>query len=229
MDPGQFVMLEIPDRIRPFLRRAYSVADADRERGEVEFLVKTIGVGNDGLERSAPARESAFWVPSETPSLSPASTRRPSGHRGGWNRRRSVSSPLSSAGRRPASPETSFSAGGPASELEVIRRFEPVVNGEIHLATDDGSRGTRGYVTDLFARVARETPYARVFACGPMPMFAALASIVSRLAVPAEFSTEATMGCGFGACLACVIPGTDQPYLVSCQEGPILEPERVRW
>ena len=44
-------MLEVPERSRPYLRRAYSVADVDRDRGEVEFLVKTIGPGTSALER----------------------------------------------------------------------------------------------------------------------------------------------------------------------------------
>ena len=37
------------------------------------------------------------------------------------------------------------------------------------------------------------------------------------------------MGCGFGACLGCVIPGTEKPFIVSCSEGPILAPEKIRW
>jgi dihydroorotate dehydrogenase electron transfer subunit len=53
--------------------------------------------------------------------------------------------------------------------------------------------------------------------------------VVEGLGVPSEFSTEAEMGCGFGACLACVIPGTRKRFLVSCQEGPILPPEAIDW
>ena len=60
-------------------------------------------------------------------------------------------------------------------------------------------------------------------------MFAALAKIVRALGLEAEFSTEAAMGCGFGACLGCVIPGTEKPFLVSCLEGPILAPEKIAW
>ncbi len=62
-----------------------------------------------------------------------------------------------------------------------------------------------------------------------MPMFAALATIAAPLALASQFSTEAAMGCGFGACLACVIPGVDKPFLISCTEGPILSPERIAW
>ena len=62
-----------------------------------------------------------------------------------------------------------------------------------------------------------------------MPMFAALAAIVARLALPSQFSTEAAMGCGFGACLGCVIPGVEKPFIISCTEGPILAPEKIAW
>jgi dihydroorotate dehydrogenase electron transfer subunit len=62
-----------------------------------------------------------------------------------------------------------------------------------------------------------------------MPMFAALARVVASAGVPAQFSTEAEMGCGFGACLGCVIPGIEKAFIVSCSEGPILPPEKIRW
>jgi hypothetical protein len=102
------------------------------------------------------------------------------------------------------------------------------VTGETHLATDDGSAGEKGFVTEVFRRRAESVRYARVYACGPMQMFRALARITSELRLPAEFSTEAEMGCGFGVCLGCVIPAVDKPFLVSCTEGPILAPQKNR-
>ncbi len=62
-----------------------------------------------------------------------------------------------------------------------------------------------------------------------MPMFRALARVTAELRLPAEFSTEAEMGCGFGVCLGCVIPAAEKPFLVSCTEGPILPPEKIAW
>ena len=60
-------------------------------------------------------------------------------------------------------------------------------------------------------------------------MFAALARVVERFGVSSEFSTEAAMGCGFGACLGCVIPATEKPFVISCLEGPILAPRSIAW
>ena len=61
--PGQFVMLEVAGRLRPYLRRAYSVADADPDSGEVEFLVRTIGPGTAALEDLAEGSAASLLGP----------------------------------------------------------------------------------------------------------------------------------------------------------------------
>ncbi|HYX20118.1 MAG TPA: dihydroorotate dehydrogenase electron transfer subunit, partial [Thermoanaerobaculia bacterium] len=123
-----------------------------------------------------------------------------------------------------------YLGGRNARELSIRARFDGLVPGETVLASDDGSLGEKGFVTEALARrLGGGTRYARLFACGPMPMFAALAKVVGPAGLPSEFSTEAEMGCGFGACLGCVIPGTGKPFIVSCSEGPILSPEKIRW
>jgi dihydroorotate dehydrogenase electron transfer subunit len=122
-----------------------------------------------------------------------------------------------------------FLGGRNSDELEFRDLFEGLVSGETVLSTDDGSLGEKGFVTEAFARRAAATPYSRVYACGPMPMFVALARVVERAGLAAEFSTESAMGCGFGACLGCVIPGREKPFVISCVEGPILPPEKIDW
>lgn len=227
--PGQFVMLDLPGRARPYLRRAYSVADADAASGEVEFLVKTIGPGTGAL--------------ADLPQGSAASLLGPLGNRFSLEGLRAGERVGVVAGGIGAAPfpllfrtlsragvaADLYLGGRNAIELSIRARFEEIVSGRIAVATDDGSAGERGFVTDLFRRGAEQAAYARLYACGPMPMFAALAPIVARLALPSQFSTEAAMGCGFGACLGCVIPGVEKPFLISCTEGPILPPEKIRW
>jgi dihydroorotate dehydrogenase electron transfer subunit len=139
--------------------------------------------------------------------------------------------PLLLAALRAASVGCDVYLGGRnARELSIRARFEGIVPGETILSSDDGSLGEKGFVTDALARrLSAGARYERVFACGPMPMFAALARVVEGARVGAEFSTEADMGCGFGACLGCVIPGTEKPFIVSCSEGPILSPEKIAW
>lgn len=222
-------MLDLPGRARPYLRRAYSVAHAAPGSGEVEFLLRRIGPGTALLE--------------EIPEGSAANLLGPLGNGfslAGLRRGQRVAVVAGGIGAAPfpllfealalAGVAGDFYLGGRNSEdLSLAERFAGIVPGETILASDDGSAGERGFVTEIFRRRARPGNYARLFACGPMPMFAALARVVSDLGLPSEFSTEAAMGCGFGACLGCVLPGTEKPFLVSCTEGPILAPERIRW
>lgn len=227
--PGQFVMLEVPGRMRPYLRRAYSVADARPETGEVEFLVKTIGPGTRALEEMPDGSFAALLGP-----LGNVFTVAdlPRGARvavvaGGIG---AAPFPLLYRTLAAAGVAGDFFLGGRGEkDLALRRRFDGLVTGQTLLATDDGSLGEKGLVTEIFRGRARELRYARLFACGPMPMFRSLARVAADLAIPAEFSTEAAMGCGFGACLGCVIPAVEKPLLVSCTEGPILAPEKIRW
>jgi dihydroorotate dehydrogenase electron transfer subunit len=229
VQPGQFVMLEVPERLRPYLRRAYSVADARPEAGEVEFLVRAIGSGTSALESLA--RGSTVRL------LGPLGNRFSTGDLPRGARVAIVAGGIGAAPfpllfRELAGAGVSgdlYLGGRNAADLELAARFSGIANGDLVVTSDDGSVGERGFVTEAFARRAASAAYARVYACGPAPMLAALARIVERLGLPAEFSTEADMGCGFGVCLGCVIPGTEKPFIVSCTEGPILAPERVRW
>ena len=228
--PGQFAMVEVADRMRPYLRRAYSVADANARGGEIELLIKTIGPGTATLEvlpEGSPVRllgplGNSFSVGDLSAGARVAIVA------GGIG---AAPFPLLLAVLRSASVACDLYLGGRnARELSIRARFEGLVPGETIVSSDDGSLGEKGFVTEALARrLAAGTRYARVFACGPMPMFAALAKVVGGAGVAAEFSTEADMGCGFGACLGCVIPGTEKPFLVSCSEGPILSPEKIAW
>jgi dihydroorotate dehydrogenase electron transfer subunit len=104
----------------------------------------------------------------------------------------------------------------------------------VEIATDDGSAGHHGFVTDLLARrLERGERPARVIGCGPAPMLAALTRLATRFHVPCEVSLENHMACGFGACFSCVAPivqpdgSTDLRRV--CVEGPIFPAESVDW
>ncbi|HEY7863631.1 MAG TPA: dihydroorotate dehydrogenase electron transfer subunit [Thermoanaerobaculia bacterium] len=227
--PGQFVMLELPGLIRPYLRRAYSVADADPAEGTVELLVKTIGRGTGALEKLSLGAEAGLLGPlgNAFTFADLARGTRVAVVAGGIG---AAPFPLLARGLRAAGLIGDLYLGGrSAADLALATRFAGAFDGETVLTTDDGSAGQRGRVTEAFERAAPARGYARAFACGPMAMFRSLAPLVARLKIASEFSTEADMGCGFGVCLGCVLPGIEKPFLISCTEGPILAPERIRW
>ena len=104
----------------------------------------------------------------------------------------------------------------------------------VELATDDGSAGHHGFVTDLLARrLERGERPAKVVGCGPPPMLAALSRLVARHGVACDLSLENHMSCGFGACFSCVAPirqadgSTDLRRV--CIEGPIFAAADVVW
>ena len=99
---------------------------------------------------------------------------------------------------------------------------------EYVVATDDGSAGHHGFVTEV---VPERLSWAdAVYACGPIPMMAALARVIARLAPrkPAQVAMEERMGCAMGVCLGCVIETSKGPLRV-CTEGPVFDIRQVVW
>jgi dihydroorotate dehydrogenase electron transfer subunit len=105
---------------------------------------------------------------------------------------------------------------------------------EVELATDDGTAGHRGFVTDLLIRrLERGDRPAKVVGCGPAVMLAALARLIEPFRIPCDVSLENQMACGFGACFSCVVPirqvdgSTDLRRV--CVEGPVVPADLVDW
>ena len=104
----------------------------------------------------------------------------------------------------------------------------------VRIATDDGSRGHRGFVTEVLAdRLARGDRPAWLVGCGPHPMLDALAQLADYHGIACDVSLENPMACGFGACFSCVTPirqadgSTDLRRI--CVEGPIFRATDVAW
>lgn len=108
----------------------------------------------------------------------------------------------------------------------------------LSVATDDGSKGSKGLVTSLLPFTLRATPSASIFACGPTPMLKAVSLVAGEFAVPNEVSVEVPMACGFGACLGCAIKIREQRtenrgqkfrYAIACTEGPVFQGTSILW
>jgi dihydroorotate dehydrogenase electron transfer subunit len=105
---------------------------------------------------------------------------------------------------------------------------------ELRIATDDGSRGHHGFVTQLLEQTLSETPGdKRIVCCGPELMMEAVAKIAHRTAIPCEVSLETPMACGIGICFTCVAKVRDRSgnwdYKRTCVEGPIFSSEAIEW
>jgi dihydroorotate dehydrogenase electron transfer subunit len=104
---------------------------------------------------------------------------------------------------------------------------------DVRLATDDGSRGRKGFVTALVEDLLSEPAAGRsqIYCCGPEPMMHGVAKLAARHDIPCWLSLETPMACGFGACFSCVtrvkLPDGTWDYRRTCVEGPIFPAEEL--
>jgi NAD(P)H-flavin reductase len=94
---------------------------------------------------------------------------------------------------------------------------------DARVATDDGSVGHHGLVTELLATELRAGGKTVVYACGPPPMLEAVRDQCERAGVASQLALEAGMACGFGACFGCVVPRRGGGYLRVCVDGPVID------
>ena len=103
----------------------------------------------------------------------------------------------------------------------------------VTVTTDDGSAGTRGWVSDVLPEVIRRTGAAVVYGCGPMGMLRSITEVAAAEGAVAQVAVEESMACGVGVCMTCVMPvrgGDGTTRMVrSCVEGPVFRGDRVRW
>jgi dihydroorotate dehydrogenase electron transfer subunit len=216
---GQFYMLAAEhgwggEDGRPHLARAFSVC---RVRGErLGFLVDAIGPGTARLAELRSGAGLLLVGPLGIGFSPPDEATRPLLVAGGVGLAPLVilAESLREAGREPRL-LAGFRSGAHAEAASLV-------GSDTTLATDDGSAGHHGIVTDLLAREIVED--AAVYACGPPAMLEAVRRICSEWSVPAELALEEAMACGFGACFGCVVR-TRSGYRRICVDGPVLKAE----
>ncbi len=257
--PGQFLMIrpaaegaDDPLLGRPFA--LYDVAtDAAGAPTAVDVVYLVVGRGTAALAQRRPGERLSVWGPLGNGFGPP-----PTGHvifvAGGIGQtpflalgRRwlgKMSYGLQSMGLDPPCPGSAVGAprSSSATMLYGVRTAALLagvndflqVGIDVEIATDDGSAGYRGFVTELLARRLKqgERP-ARIVGCGPFPMLAALARLVGPFEIPCEVSLENHMACGFGACFSCVAPIRQPDGAIDlrrvCMEGPVFSASTVEW
>jgi NAD(P)H-flavin reductase len=221
---GQFYMLAAAERWgggdgeRPFLPRAFSVLRAPAGGDRLAFMLHVVGPGTARLSELEPPDGLLVLGPLGIPFAPPAAGRRPLLVGGGVG-----IAPLAIL-----ADELSATGTGTAAAPIVMLGFRDVehaagaalIPGAV-LATDDGSAGHAGLVTDLLAAQLHLDDHAEVYACGPPPMLEAVRLLCAERGVPAQLALESGMACGYGACFGCVVRTRDG-YVRLCVDGPVL-------
>jgi dihydroorotate dehydrogenase electron transfer subunit len=232
-EPGQFVMLSpgargSAPRSDPLLPRPMAVY---RTRGgdpdpRVEILFKVHGRGTALLADLAPGEEVSVVGPLGTPFPDPAPGARAVIAAGGTG----IASVYELAARLHARGVRVQVLLGARRARDLMGDADFTASGiDLAVATEDGSRGTRGLVTDLLTGALAGARDAVVYACGPTPMMAASARIADEHGVACWTSLENPMACGFGVCLGCAAPLRSGGFALVCRDGPVLPANTVAW
>ena len=211
--PGQFVNIRLPGL---YLRRPISICDWDEE--SLTLIYKVVGKGTDAMTRIKPPHRLDLLV----------------GLGNGYDTTKSGQKPLLLGGGVGVPPLYGLCKAllGEGKDVTVILGFNAreelfyeeefkALGVKVFVTTVDGSYGEKGFVTD----VMKNLDYTYFYTCGPGPMFRA----IEKTAVTSgQFSFEARMGCGFGACMGCTCE-TKYGHKRICKDGPVLVKEEIIW
>jgi dihydroorotate dehydrogenase electron transfer subunit len=225
---GQFYMLSSAERWgggqdeRPFLPRAFSVLRAKpRPDGEdLHFLIEAVGPGTKRLSELDAGEKLLLLGPLGNGFASPRDHRTPLLAGGGVG-----IAPL-------AIWQDELGMRGIASPALLGFRDRSRAEGAKLLsgatvATDDGSVGHHGVVTELLEdELDAGADDVEVYACGPPAMLEAVRALCAEHGVPAQLALESGMACGFGACFGCAVPTRDG-YVRLCVDGPVLDAAKL--
>jgi dihydroorotate dehydrogenase electron transfer subunit len=223
--PGQFYMLATEEGWggggdeRPYLPRAFSYARARPTAGgvELDFLLESVGPGTARLASLEPGEGLALVGPLGVGFRPPPAAARPVLVGGGIG-----VAPLLCLEDALTEPSTLLLGFRTAVHAQAAALFA----GDPMLATDDGSVGRRGLVTELLRERLATGPPAVVYACGPPAMLESVRALCAERGVPGQLALESGMACGFGACFGCVLPTRDG-YVRLCLDGPVLDAHRL--
>jgi dihydroorotate dehydrogenase electron transfer subunit len=234
--PGQFVMVKPQAGLDPLLRRPFSiferVLDANGTPVGLSLLNKRVGVGTALLYAAKPGDRVGVLGPLGKPFVpvdAPAEAWMVAGGVG-----LAPFSTLDEALKARGTKRHLFYGARSKADLHYADEFERA-GAELHLTTEDGSRGQRGRITEPLEAALTAAPRdARItiYACGPTPMMRAVASVGQAAGHPVFVSLEPTMGCGMGGCYSCVVPthkGTGRAFVRACIEGPVFDSRTVVW
>lgn len=225
--PGQFVHLKVTEGIDPLLRRPFSIHGASVEQGTLDLLYRVVGQGSRVMAGMKPGDRWSILGPLGN----------------GFNLECDFDHAVIVAGGMGSAPvlfliekllamkkRITFLWGARVcDEIFGVKKLTDA-GMDVRIATDDGSRGHHGFVTDLLSEFLKDhAPNDRMlgFVCGPEPMMAQVQKLALPTAFPWQVSMERHMACGVGVCMGCGITMTSGLMQMVCKDGPIFDLREV--
>lgn len=220
---GQFVHVRIERARDRVLRRPFSVSDVDPAAGTLTLVYKVVGCGTRELAAMRPGEYCRILGPLGNAYTAPGPDTFPVLVAGGYG-----AAALYLVAKHAPAPGVFLLGARTKDDLIMMEDFQKL-GFQVLIATDDGSAGKKGMVTDLLADAVsgRGAGKCWVYGCGPTPMLRALGKLTRQNHMPAELSVDQHMCCGVGACFACVVKVKDDSspegwrFSRSCREGPV--------
>lgn len=232
--PGQFVMLRLPRTTDPLLGRPFALYDTVLDNGQpvaIDVVYLVVGKMTAHLADLGPGETLEVWGPLGKPFRDVGHPPRVTLVAGGIGQTPFLAYARELLGTR------GYGGDAPRARTRSVALYYGVRTArlaagiddfraagvEVHLASDDGSLGNPGYVTQLLETHGKTGP---LVGCGPEPMLQALAKLAARWGVPCQVSLETPMACGIGICFSCVTKvrtadGWD--YKRVCLDGPCFD------
>ena len=239
--PGQFVMLRLPNTTDPLLGRPFAlydtVLDAAGTPVAVDMVYLVVGKMTGRLAAVREGESLQVWGPLGKPFLDVGTPARVALVAGGIGQTPFLAYARELLGAR------GFGGDAPRARAKSVSLYYGVRSADlaagiddfraagvdVHLASDDGSIGTKGFVTQLLEAHGKVSP---LVGCGPEPMLRALANLAAKWGVPCQVSLETPMACGVGICFSCVAkvktPEGDD-YKRVCVDGPCFDAAQLVW
>lgn len=226
--PGQFVHIRVGNSISPLLRRPFSLSKVTEEG--VQIIYKVVGKGTMLLSRTGEGEfldivgllGRGFTIDKDRENHLLIG--------GGMG-----IAPLVLLCQRIIQQEENVSIqaflGFETSCRTICEEEFKEGNVQLHIATEDGSKGYKGLVSDLLQNYVCSLSSRKdisLYACGPIPMLKAIGKLALSLELPCQVLLEEMIGCGIGACRGCAVRGK-KGYLLVCKQGPAFDIKEILW
>ena len=224
--PGQFVMIRVSSGLDPLLRRPFSICGVKEDL----FLVLYRVVGKGTSLMTELRQGERLWVLGPLGKSFAVPEKRLSRLLVGGG---IGIAPLVFLAQFPQEKNLRLMTGFRSAKDIISPKHITGEERGFVVATDDGTQGHRGPVTDLLDEfLLKNSGDVVVYACGPKPMLKKVAETTRALRIPCEVSLEAHMACGLGACQGCAVKASGdsaRTYFYVCKEGPVFKAEEIDW